>query len=158
MDLWASRHWDFAVKVHSHRSGAERVTICNVFGHEPAIAEYVIVTKGLVDRGSAIWRWSPAWRGAGPPEWHPRLRTDRARGGAARRATEMPCAGRHRSPVADPAPADAVFPMAELDRMLPLCDTVFVSCGLVPETKGLIDAHRLALMKPGALLIKSRGR
>jgi phosphoglycerate dehydrogenase-like enzyme len=37
--------------------------------------------------------------------------------------------------------------------MLPLCDAVLISCGLAPETKGLIDARRLALMKPGALLI-----
>ena len=43
--------------------------------------------------------------------------------------------------------------MAELDRMLPLCDTLLVSCALNPETKGLIDGRRLALMKPGALLI-----
>ena len=45
------------------------------------------------------------------------------------------------------------FSFAELDRMLPLCDTVLISCGLAPETRGLIDARRLALMKPGALLI-----
>ena len=37
--------------------------------------------------------------------------------------------------------------------MLPLCDTVLISCGLAPETKGLIDARRLGLMKPDALLI-----
>jgi D-3-phosphoglycerate dehydrogenase len=37
--------------------------------------------------------------------------------------------------------------------MLPLCDTVLIACALAPETKGLIDARRLALMKPGALLI-----
>jgi hypothetical protein len=43
--------------------------------------------------------------------------------------------------------------LAEIDRMLPLCDTVLVACALVPETKGLIDARRLALMKPGTLLI-----
>ena len=36
---------------------------------------------------------------------------------------------------------------------MPLCDTVVVACALAPETKGLIDARRLALMKPGALLI-----
>ena len=29
----------------------------------------------------------------------------------------------NRSPVADPAPAETVFPLAEIDRMLPLCDT-----------------------------------
>jgi phosphoglycerate dehydrogenase-like enzyme len=37
--------------------------------------------------------------------------------------------------------------------MLPLCDTVLIACALAPETTGLIDASRLALMKPGALLI-----
>lgn len=37
--------------------------------------------------------------------------------------------------------------------MLPLCDTVLIACALAPETLGLIDADRLALMKPGALLI-----
>jgi hypothetical protein len=37
--------------------------------------------------------------------------------------------------------------------MLPLCDTVLIACALAPETKGLIDSRRLALMKPGALLI-----
>jgi phosphoglycerate dehydrogenase-like enzyme len=30
---------------------------------------------------------------------------------------------------------------------------VLIACALAPETKGLIDARRLALMKPGALLI-----
>ena len=37
--------------------------------------------------------------------------------------------------------------------MLPQCDTVLIACGLGPETRGLIDARRLALFKPGALLI-----
>ena len=37
--------------------------------------------------------------------------------------------------------------------MLPLCDAVVIACALAPETRGLIDARRLALMKPGALLI-----
>jgi phosphoglycerate dehydrogenase-like enzyme len=73
----------------------------------------------------------------------------------AERAAGLKCRvlAANRSPVADPAPAETVFPLAELDRMLPLCDTVLISCGLAPETKGLLDARRLALMKPGALLI-----
>jgi D-3-phosphoglycerate dehydrogenase len=50
-------------------------------------------------------------------------------------------------------PAETIFPLTELDRMLPLCDTVLVACALAPETKGLIDTRRLALMKPGALLL-----
>jgi hypothetical protein len=73
----------------------------------------------------------------------------------AERAAGLKCRvlAANRSPVAHTAPAETVFPLTELDRMLPLCDTVLISCGLAPDTKGLIDARRLALMKPGALLI-----
>jgi phosphoglycerate dehydrogenase-like enzyme len=73
----------------------------------------------------------------------------------AERAAGLKChvLAANRSPVADPAPAETVFPLAELDRMLPLCDTVLIACALAPETTGLIDARRFALMKPGALLI-----
>jgi phosphoglycerate dehydrogenase-like enzyme len=51
----------------------------------------------------------------------------------------------------------ATNPLAELDRLLPLCDTVLISSGLGPGTRGLIDTRRLALMKPGALLINRSG-
>ena len=37
--------------------------------------------------------------------------------------------------------------------MLPQCDVLLIAAGLGPETRGLIDARRLALMKPSALLI-----
>jgi phosphoglycerate dehydrogenase-like enzyme len=33
--------------------------------------------------------------------------------------------------------------LAELDRMLPLCDAVVIACALAPETAGLIDARHL---------------
>jgi phosphoglycerate dehydrogenase-like enzyme len=46
-----------------------------------------------------------------------------------------------------------VFPLAELDRMLPRCDVIVLCVGLAPETRGLIDAHRLALMKRDAFLV-----
>jgi D-3-phosphoglycerate dehydrogenase len=49
--------------------------------------------------------------------------------------------------------AETVSSLTEFDRMLPLCDTVLIACGLAPETRGLIDGRRLALMKLGALLI-----
>jgi D-3-phosphoglycerate dehydrogenase / 2-oxoglutarate reductase len=65
----------------------------------------------------------------------------------------MPCPRRQPQPGRTIRPPETVFPLADLDRMLPLCDTVLISCGLAAETKGLIDARRLALMKPGALLI-----
>src|SRR6202007_944500 len=48
---------------------------------------------------------------------------------------------------------ERVLPLAEIDRMLPECDTIALCTALGPETTGLIDAGRLALMKPGAFLI-----
>jgi phosphoglycerate dehydrogenase-like enzyme len=46
-----------------------------------------------------------------------------------------------------------IYPLAELDHMLPQCDVLLIAAGLGPETRGLIDARRLSLMKPTALLI-----
>src|SRR5215469_1116000 len=145
------------------------VTICNVFGHEPAIAEYVIMTmlvlthrlfEAVTAFRKGSWVASPQF-GGGPPHGEVLGRTigiigyGRIGREVAERSAGLKCRilAANRSPVADPAPADTVFSLAELDRMLPLCDTVLISCGLAPETKGLIDARRLALMKPGALLI-----
>jgi phosphoglycerate dehydrogenase-like enzyme len=146
------------------------VTVCNVFGHEPAIAEYVIMTMltlthRLFDAVTAFragsWVASPQF-GGGPPHGEVMGRTigiigyGRIGREVAERAVGLKCRvlAANRSPVADPKkPAETVFPLSDLDRMLPMCDTVLVSCGLAPETKGLIDARRLALMKPGALLI-----
>jgi phosphoglycerate dehydrogenase-like enzyme len=46
-----------------------------------------------------------------------------------------------------------------LDELLPQSDVVSIHCQLAPETDGLIDAARLALIKPGAILINTaRGR
>lgn len=42
---------------------------------------------------------------------------------------------------------------ANLDRFLPVSDFVVVCCQWTPETTGLIDAARLASMKPGAILV-----
>jgi phosphoglycerate dehydrogenase-like enzyme len=145
------------------------VTICNVFGHEPAIAEYVIMTmlvlthrlfEAVTAFRAGSWAASPQF-GGGTPHGEVLGRTigivgyGRIGREVAERAAGLGCRvlAANRSPVADPAPAESIYPLADLDRMLPLCDTVVISCGLGPETKGLIDARRLALMKPGALLI-----
>jgi phosphoglycerate dehydrogenase-like enzyme len=145
------------------------VTICNVFGHEPAIAEYVIMTmlvlthrlfEAVTAFRAGSWVASPQF-GGGSPHGEVLGRTigiigyGRIGREVAQRAEGLKCRvlAANRSPVTHPAPAETVFPLAELDAMLPLCDTVLISCGLAPETKGLVDARRLALMKPGALLI-----
>jgi phosphoglycerate dehydrogenase-like enzyme len=145
------------------------VTICNVFGHDPAIAEYVIMTmlvlthrlfEAVTAFRAGSWIASPQF-GGGPPHGEVMGSTigiigyGRIGREVAQRAAGLKCRvlAANRSPVANSAPAETVFSLAELDHMLPLCDTVLISCGLAPETKGLIDARRLALMKPGALLI-----
>ena len=151
------------------RAVPKGVTICNVFGHEPAIAEYVIMTmltlthrlfEAVTAFRAGSWVASPQF-GGGPPHGEVMGRTmgiigyGRIGREVAERAAGLKCRvlAANRSPVADPAPAEAVYPLAEIDRMLPLCDTVLIACALAPETKGLIDARRLALMKPGALVI-----
>lgn len=43
----------------------------------------------------------------------------------------------------------------DLDRLLPLADAVVLSLPETPQTAGLMDASRLALMKPGAILLNA---
>jgi len=149
--------------------------VCNAFGHETAIAEYVIMTwlalrHGLFqisgefrERGS----WRTSWVESGAPHGEVRGSTlgivgyGRVGREVARRA--VPFGARilaaNRSPrEADPG-VERIFPLAELDRMLPECDTLAICTALGPETTGLIDERRLRLMKPTAFLINiARGQ
>jgi phosphoglycerate dehydrogenase-like enzyme len=59
----------------------------------------------------------------------------------------------NRSPVADKGNASEIYPLGELDSMLPQCDVVLIAAGLGSETRGLINGRRLALLRPTALLI-----
>ena len=45
---------------------------------------------------------------------------------------------------------DQVLPPSALDSLLPTCDWLIIACPLTPETSNLIDARRLALMRPSA--------
>jgi phosphoglycerate dehydrogenase-like enzyme len=144
------------------------VTVCNVFGHEPAIAEYVIMTMLVLTHRlfDAVTTFRTGSWDANPlagdkPHGEVLERTvgiigyGRIGRGVAVRAAGLKCRvlAANRSPVAENGPADAVFPLGDLDQLLPQCDTIVIACALAPETRGLIDARRLALMKPGALLI-----
>ncbi|MDB5811982.1 MAG: hypothetical protein JWN94_4104 [Betaproteobacteria bacterium] len=48
---------------------------------------------------------------------------------------------------------DDMQPLAALDTLLPACDWLVLACPLTPETRGLIDARRLALLRPSAGLV-----
>jgi phosphoglycerate dehydrogenase-like enzyme len=149
--------------------------VCTAFGHETANAEYVIMTwlalrHGLFqisgefrERGS----WRTSWVESGAPHGEVRGSTlgivgyGRVGREVARRA--VPFGARilaaNRSPREPDPGVERIFPLGELDRMLPECDTLAICTALGPETTGLIDAHRLALMKPTAFLINiARGQ
>ncbi len=143
--------------------------VCNAFGHETAIAEYVVMTMlalyhqlfaiagAFRERGS----WRSSWVESGPLHGEIRDTTlgivgyGRVGREVARRAAPfgVRILAANRTPrEADPG-VERVYPLAELDAMLPQCDTVALCTALGPETTGLIDARRLALMKPTAFLI-----
>ena len=43
--------------------------------------------------------------------------------------------------------------MDALEEMLPRCDFLVIACPLTESTRNLIDARRLALLPPGAVII-----
>src|SRR3954452_8711483 len=145
------------------------VAVCNAYGHETAIAEYVVMTwlalhhrlfqiEGEFREGGS---WRTSWVESGVPHGEVRNTTlgivgfGRVGREVARRAAPFGARilAANRTPrEADPG-VERIWPLAELDRMLPECDTVALCTALGPETTGLIDAQRLALMKPDAFLI-----
>lgn len=151
------------------------ITVCNAFGHESAIAEYVVMTMLALQhrlfeisqefRETGSWRTS--WVESGAPHGEVRGTTlgivgyGRVGREVARRAGPFGCRilAANRTPRPAEDGVERVYPLAELDRMLPLSDTVALCTALGPETTGLLDARRIDLMKPGAFLINiSRGQ
>jgi D-3-phosphoglycerate dehydrogenase len=55
--------------------------------------------------------------------------------------------------VATEAAAQAGAELLQLDELLAMADFVCIGCALTAETRHLLDARRLALMKPSAFLI-----
>ena len=149
--------------------------VCNSFGHETAIAEYAVMAMLALhhrffeiagefrERGS----WATSWVQSGKPHGEVRGTTlgivgyGRVGREVARRAAPFGCRilAANRTPRDRDPEVEHIYPLAELDRMLPECDTVAICTALGPETTGLITAHRLALMKPTAFLINiARGQ
>jgi phosphoglycerate dehydrogenase-like enzyme len=149
--------------------------VCNAFGHETAIAEYIVMTMLALHHRlfqiSGEFRehgsWATSWVQSGAPHGEVRGSTlgivgyGRVGREVARRAAPFGCRilAANRTPRAAEAGVERIYPLAELDRMLPECDTVAICTALGPETTGLITAQRLALMKPTAFLINiARGQ
>jgi len=151
------------------------VAICNAFGHETAIAEYVLMTMLVWSHrfreieGDFRTRssWRPSWVQSGPPHGEILGHTvgivglGRVGSEVARRAAAFGCRvlAANRSERAPEIGVERVYPLTELDSMLPACDFVVLCTALGPETEGLIDARRLALMKRSAFLVNiARGQ
>jgi len=145
------------------------VAVCNAVGHESAIAEYVVMVMlawwhrlfeiSAEFREHASWRTS--WVQGGAPHGEVRDSTlgivgyGRVGREVARRAAAFGCRilAANRSEREPEPGVERIFPLAEIDRMLPECDTVALCTALGPETTGLIDARRLSLMRSNAFLI-----
>jgi len=160
-DILVSNHWhaDYPAAprirlVQSVATGVELielaalpagVAVCNAFGHESAIAEYVVMVmlawRHRLFEISGEFRERASWR------------TSWVQGGAPHGEV------RGSTPREPESGVERVLPLSEIDNMLPECDTLALCAALAPETTGLIDARRLALMRPNAFLINiARGQ
>lgn len=144
--------------------------LCNVYEHATPIAEYtmgalVALTTGMVVRDGLLRQG--VWDGTGRRDGVPH---DELSGGTlgllgygtigreiAHRATAFGmkvCAVRSRRAVGQTEPLLAWIGGPErLRELLETCDHLVVCCPLTPETRGLLNAERLAWMKPGAYVI-----
>lgn len=145
------------------------VAICNAFGHETAIAEYVLMTMLVWSHrfreieGDFRTRssWRPSWVQSGRPHGEILGSTvgivglGRVGREVARRAAAFGCQviAANRTPRRTEGDVERVYPWSELDDMLGACDFVVLSTALGPETERLVDARRLTLLKRSAFLI-----
>lgn len=144
------------------------VTLCNAYGHEAALGEFAIMMmlawrhrlfEITTTFRAGSWVWSPMK--GGPTRGEITGQTVGIVGlghigrEVASRAAALGCRvlAANRTPREAPPSVERVFAWADLDRMLGECDAVVLSCALVRETTGLIDAGRLRAMKRDALLV-----
>jgi phosphoglycerate dehydrogenase-like enzyme len=144
--------------------------LANAYGHEIGIAEYVIGAMlalardfGRIDADLRRGQWDSVWSGRPVPLW-PELagktlgilgygRIGQAVAKRARAFDMDVLAIRRDASRPDPLGLASVRGPAALDDVLGRSDYVAITLALTAETRGLIDARRLGLMKPTAALI-----
>ena len=142
--------------------------VCNVFGHETGIAEYVLlamlewsIRMHDLDAGFRRGDWSPSVIMIGPTHGELAGKTvgivglghiGRAIASRAR-AFDMRVVAFTRRPLEEPGLVDAVYLPDDLDEGLDGCDFVVVACPLTEATRNLFDRRRFRIMKDGAVLI-----
>jgi phosphoglycerate dehydrogenase-like enzyme len=148
------------------------LALANAYGHEAGIAEYVIgamiaLTRSFrrLDQKLRAGEWESQWSVGtpAPPLW-PELagRTLGILGfghigeALARRAHAFDmkvCAVQRHPPSGSPHGLMFVGGPERLDELLGRSDYLAITLSLSAETRGLIDARRLGLLKPSAYLI-----
>jgi phosphoglycerate dehydrogenase-like enzyme len=144
--------------------------LANAYGHDVGIAEYVLgamlaMSRDFCRLDAALRRgeWESVWSGRAVPLWSELagktlgiLGYGRIGQAVARRALafDMEVLAIRRDP-AQPDPHRLAFlrgPEA-LDEVLARADHLAITVALTPDTRGLIGARELGLMKPTAFLI-----
>lgn len=143
--------------------------VCNVWGHQPAIAEWVMAAILAVETGllrfDAEFR-AGSWQSAGlrqPSVYHREVAGKRlgivGYGQIGREVAERAAAlgmsvaaTARRARPAEP-PLAWLGSLEDLPRLLSESDYVALTCDLNDTTRGLIDASALARMKPEAVLV-----
>lgn len=142
--------------------------VCNCFGHEQAIAEYVMAALLLrriplpaADRDLREGRWT-YWAGD-PGRVHGELAGSTVgllgfghigKAIAARaKAFEMEVVVANRSPVPVSPLVDGCFTLSELPEFFGRADAYVVSLPLLPETTGIVGREAFAAMRPHAVVV-----
>ncbi len=146
--------------------------LANVYGHEVGIAEYtfgmmIALSRSFaqLDRALRQGRWESQWAiGSPPPPLWPELagKTLGILGyghigqALARRALAFDmnvCAVRRQAQEQTPPGVLFIGDLSRLDDVLHEADFLAITLGLSGATHNLLDARRIALMKPSAYLI-----
>ena len=147
-----------------------RTALANAYGHDVSIAEYVIGTMLALarsfcrlDASLRRGRWESVWSGSPVPLWSELagktlgiLGYGRIGQAVARRALAFDMeviAIRHHTDRPDPHALAFLRGPDALDLVLSRSDYLAITLALTPETRGLIGARQLALMKPSAVLV-----
>jgi phosphoglycerate dehydrogenase-like enzyme len=147
-------------------------SLANVYGHEVGIAEYVVgamlaLTRSLGRLDAALRRgvWESQWSvGASPPPPWPELagktlgilgygRIGQALARRARAFDMKICAIRRDATRSSQEGLSFLGGPADRDEVLRRADYLAVTLSLNDETRGLLGARELALMKPTAVLV-----
>lgn len=141
---------------------------CNCFGHEQAIAEYVMAALlarhvPLVDADRRLRQGDWTWFAGAPERIHGEMagKTIGLLGfghigqaiAARAKAFELTVHVANRSPVQASALVDRAFGLGALRDFWGTADFIVVSVPLVEETRGIVGAAAFAAMRPGAVVV-----